>query len=816
MTQSDGGVGALDGITVLDLSGPEAQPCSRLLADLGADVILIEPPAGSPSRRIAPFANPAANDSPGPDDSLYFVLFNANKRGIVLDLESEDGRARFRDLVKSADVVLESGAPGRMDSLGLGYEALAEINPGIVMTSVTPFGQTGPYRNFRGADIAITSMGGTIYSEGEPEGPPTTMPRYQSYQMGSIHAAFGTLIALRHRRASGRGQRLDISMVEALAHMNMNLVRYSSMTDVAPRRGSRGSNGPTQYFQTADNQWVQLALTTPRQWQALATWIDDPELLEPRLQELSARDGMSDMINAKAAVFIRKRTAEEYLRVGSEKHVTVAPANSPRDLAEHPHAVAYDFLTPLKHPVHGEIKMPAGPAVYHGTPLSLRRPAPMLGQHTAEVLSEAAARRPAERSIAGTRANGGGSESESQPLAGLRILAFERVWAAPFGTRFLADYGADVVKVESTRFPDGRVFDREANPVAWRNTNASYGENNRNKRSIALDLHMPEGQELFKRLAGEADVVVENNAPGAMERFGIAYEALREVNPNIIMVSCPGYGSAGPMKDFVAVGQCLTSFTGLGYLWAQPGSQWPARAKNAYPDFITAGNLAVAIMAAVHHRDRTGEGQFVEIPQFQAAAAVIGLAFLEMQFSSDTVAPWGNRDPNAAPQGIYACGGGDRWCSISCPDDGNASWKALAAVMGRPELIEDPRFATFADRQANHDALDEEITAWTRTRSAHQVMYACQRANVAAGAVATGEDLYRDPQLRSRGYIVEVNHTVPGRLEHPGMTVNFSDSPGAIRRGAPTPGQHTREVLAEVLSLSEAELDQYAASGALS
>ena len=816
MTQTAGGVGALDGITVLDLSGPEAQPCGRLLADLGADVILIEPPGGSPSRSIAPFANEAVNASPGPDDSIFFVLFNTNKRGIVLDLESEDGRARFRDLVRTADIVLESGAPGRMESLGLSYETLAEINPGIVMTSVTPFGQTGPYRDFRGADIAVVAMGGSIYSEGEPEGPPTTMPRYQAFQLSSVHAAFGTLIALRHRRATGRGQRLDVSMMEALAHMNMNLVRYASMTEVSPRRGSRGANGPTQYFKTADDQWVQLALTTPRQWQALAAWIDDPALLEPRLQELSARDALSDMINAKAAVFINKLTAEEYLRVGSEKHVTIAPANSPRDLAEHPHALAYNFLTPLEHPVLGEIMMPAGPALYHSTPLALRRPAPMLGQHTAEVLEEAASRRPAEPAVTATAGNNGDSGSGSLPLDGLRILAFERVWAAPFGTRFLADYGADVVKVESTRFPDGRVFDREANPVAWRNTNASYGENNRNKRSIAIDLHMQEGQDLFKRLAAEADVVVENNAPGAMERFGISYETLREVNPNLIMVSCPGYGSAGPMKDFVAVGQCLTSFTGLGYLWAQPGAPWPARAKNAYPDFITAGNLALAIVAAVHHRDRTGEGQFVEIPQFQAAAAVIGMAFLEMQFNPGSGEPWGNRDPNAAPQGIYACGGGDRWCAISCPDDDNASWQALAAVMGRPHLIQDPRFATFADRQANHDALDEEITAWTRTRSAHQVMYACQRANVAAGVVSTGEDLYRDPQLRTRGYIVEVDHTVPGRIEHPGMTVNFSDSPGAIRGGAPTPGQHTREVLSEVLGLSEAELDRYETSGALS
>ena len=308
---------------------------------------------------------------------------------------------------------------------------------------------------------------------------------------------------------------------------------------------------------------------------------------------------------------------------------------------------------------------------------------------------------------------------------------------------------------------------------------------------------------------------MENNAPGAIDRFNINYDALKQVNPQLIMVSCPGYGAMGPMRNFTAVGQCLTSFTGLGYLWAQPDAKWPARGRNAYPDFITAGNLALSIMAALHHRERTGEGQYIEIPQFQAAASMIGLAFLEPQFGVGPAEAWGNRDPNAAPQGVYQCGGGDRWCAISCPDDDDASWRALAEVMGRPELADDPRFATFADRQRNHDVLDEEISAWTLTRSAHQVMYACQRAGIAAGMAATGEDLYLDPQLRERGYVVEVNHNVPGPVEHPGMTINFSESPGRVRMGAPTPGLHTREVLTGILGLSDEEYRALEESGAI-
>ena len=294
------GTGALHGLTVLDLTGPQGQPCGRILADLGAEVILIEPPSGSPSRRMAPFAH----GEPGPDNSLFFLHFNTNKRGITLDLDSKQDRARFLELVKSADVVLESGHPGEMEARGLGYDDLAAINPGVVVTSITPFGRTGPYRDFVGADIAVTALSGSAYPEGEAEGPPVTMPRYQGFQLSSIHAAFGTLIALWHRRTTGRGQHLDVSMTEVLAHKTMNLMRYAAMSEVMPRRGSKGGTGPTQYFQASDGVWVQLALTSPRQWVEFANWVNHPMLLDPAMRELSGRDTKADEITAIAGEFI--------------------------------------------------------------------------------------------------------------------------------------------------------------------------------------------------------------------------------------------------------------------------------------------------------------------------------------------------------------------------------------------------------------------------------------------------------------------------------------------------------------------------------
>ena len=804
-TSSSTSHSALEGVRILDLCGTEGQPCGRYLADLGADVILIEPPGGSPGRSLSPLAAQGRD----PERSLYFVNANTNKRSILLDLRSQEGQERFRRLASTADVVLESFSPGYLHTLGLDYDSLTQENPGLVMTSMTPFGQTGPYRDFRGSDIVINALGGLLHGEGEPNKAPLNMPRYQAYQMGGLHAAFGTLMALWWRHRTGLGQWVDVSLHEVMSHQNLILARYFSSQEIGERRAGRGGRGPSQYYPTKDG-WVMLALTPPRQWTEFAAWTGDPALMDPKYQLLENRDADFDLLNEKCAAFVAQFDTDELLREGSKRRVTVAPANSPSGFMKDPHAATRGYFQEVTHPVLGRYIAPGAPAVYSATPWEVRRPAPLRGEHTEEVLREIGEHPP---SPVPSGSSGRVENDDSMALEGVRVLAFSRVWAAPFGTRFLADYGAEVIKVESPRFPDGRLWDREVNPEIWLQAHANFGEINRNKKSVSLDLHTPAGQELFKRLAAASDVVVENNTPSTMARFGIDYEELKKVKPDIIMVSCPGFGSEGPLKDFVSVGQSLTSYTGLGYLGGELGSAWPLRGKSAYPDFITSANLALAVMAALHHRRRTGEGQYIELAQFQAAASMIGLAYLERSLGAMDPQPWGNRDPNMAPQGIYQCLGHDRWVAISCPDNG--SWQRLTRLMGRPGLVMDPNYSTLAARYANHDKVDELITEWTKTMTPHQVMYRCQQAGLPAGVVANGEDLYHDPQLRTAGYIVSVDHPFPGSVEHAGMTVRFTRTPGKVRRPAPTPGQHTNDLLTSLLGLSDAEIKGYAATGAL-
>jgi crotonobetainyl-CoA:carnitine CoA-transferase CaiB-like acyl-CoA transferase len=383
--------------------------------------------------------------------------------------------------------------------------------------------------------------------------------------------------------------------------------------------------------------------------------------------------------------------------------------------------------------------------------------------------------------------------SRSLPLSGIRVLDLSRVWAGPYGTRYLADFGAEVIKVESGKFPDGR---RPHDPA--------YAEINRNKRFITLNFQVPEGQELLKRLVAISDVVVENFSPRVMTQYGFNYERLLEVRPDLIMVSMPGFGQSGPHRDFASYGGPLMAYTGMALLWGYADSPLDAHSKIAHPDYIASGTLALAVLAALHHRARSGQGQFIEIAQVEATAAAMEVAFLDYFANGRIAAPRGNRDPNAVPQGCYPCLGHDAWCVVSCTTE--AQWRALAQVLGGDALVAAPRFATAAERWQRHDELDGLISAWTREYTPHQVMRLLQAVGVPASAVQTGEDLWRDIHLRRRDFMVTMAHPESGPLEHPGVTVRLHATPGQMRTPAGQLGEANEAVFRGLLGLTADEL----------
>ena len=802
--------GALDGLRILDLTSALGQPCGRALADLGADVVLVEPPEGSPSRKMAPFAG----DIPHHERSIYFLNFNTNKRSVALDLSSSQGKSMLQQLALHADAIIESHPVGHLDSLGLGYRDLATHRPDLVFTSITPFGQTGPYRDFVANDLVLDAVGGYVFTEGEPGEAPVAQPHYQTYQLTGLHAAFGTLLALRHRDRTGEGQHVDVAAHEVIASCQMHLRDYVAHLDLGKRWGSlpgpRGGLYPGNIYACRDG-WVVLTIMSDRQWRILTEWAGDPVLLQPKFRDPSIRTAELALINERIGAFVGRWDRHEFLEQTTQRRLSAGTMHSPAEFFEDPHVVERGTIVETEHPVAGRYKTVGGPVLYSRTPWRIRRPAPLLGQHTDEVQTEWLA---LKRAAARPHSSGALKPSSGElPLAGVRVAAFSRGWAAPYGTRYLGDYGAEVVKVESAKFSDGRTVDRNKEPDTWWELESMFAEMNRNKLSITLDLHTKEGQDIFKQLAIASDVVVENNKPGAMERFELAYEDLRRIKSDVIMVRGPAYGLTGPLRDHPAIGQCITAFTGLGYLWGFPNSSRQSRSKSAYPDLIVGAHIAFAVMAALRHRDATGEGQQVEVPQFQATASMIGTAYLEHSLSNTGPEPMGNRDWNGAPQGVYRCKGDDRWCAIACTTDDE--WRRLCELIEKPELADEPSLSSAGGRAQRHDELDATIEAWTAQRTPHQAMLMCQRSGIPAGVVASSEDLYRDPQLRERNYIVSIDHPTIGRLEHPGMTVRLTKTPGQIHHPCPMIGQHTSYVLREILGIPEEEQRQLEAAGAV-
>lgn len=792
---------ALGDIRVLDLTGPIGQSCGRLLADLGADVLKVEPPAGDPGRSLAPFAG----DQPGPERSLFFLHFNANKRGIVLDLEHDRGRSAFLDLVRDADVLLESFPTGTLERLALGYDDLRLLNPRLVFTSVTPFGRTGPHRDFKGNDLIGVATGGMLYINGEPQRPPVTSPLEQAYQMVGLHAALGTLLALLERRHSGLGQQVDVSMQDVQAHMFFNVVNYAANNDIPLRLGERGAIVPNGVYPAKDGH-VSLSIFQPRHWPLLVEWMADPVLADPGWEERELRRENGDLIDARIAEFTSGFTVMEFVAEGQRRHIPVGPIHTTADFVASPHVAERGIFVELEHPVLGRYRAP-GPSLR----MSATPPKISSWEAGARGWRSASGHKPAASApipdLPSSVAN-----PRRLPLAGIRVVDFSRVWAGPFGARFLGDYGADVIRVESVKFPDMRATPGLP-PRVRRERDAHFAEMHRNKRSVTLDLHAPRGRDLALRLIGEADVVVENFGLGVMERWGLGYADLRTVKPDVIMVGMPGLGSSGPHSTYLAYGQQLMGYLGLSPLWRQPESPMAASCKLAYPDFIAAGQLAAGVTAALLHRERTGEGQYIEVAQIDAVASAMGVAFLDYFLNGRVWEACGNVSPNYAPHGVYRCLGHDRWVAIACETEGE--WRDLCAAIGSPDLATDPRFATRALRHEHRTALDPLIEAWTEGQTPHQVMERLQRAGVPAGVVATSEDLYHDEHLRGRGFLVTIDHPEPGRIDHPGMTARLAATPGCIRRPAPLLGEHNDEIFLGLLRLSRTDYEELIAEGVI-
>jgi crotonobetainyl-CoA:carnitine CoA-transferase CaiB-like acyl-CoA transferase len=403
--------------------------------------------------------------------------------------------------------------------------------------------------------------------------------------------------------------------------------------------------------------------------------------------------------------------------------------------------------------------------------------------------------------------------ADALPLADLKVLDFMWVAAGPAATRVLADYGATVVRVESAHRPDasrtlapflGLPPDRE-DSVLFHNMNAG-------KRMLALDLATQEGRAVALDLVRWADVVAESFSPKAMRAWGLDYPALRAVKADVIMVSTCLMGQSGPLASFAGFGNLAAAITGFTGLCGWP-DRAPAGPFGAYTDYIAPRYITAVVLAALDHRRRTGEGQFIDLSQAESALHFLAPATLDYTVNGRVQAARGNRDREAAPHGVYPAAGGDRWIAIAVHDD--AQFTALCDVIGRGDLATDPRFTTPSARLAHQDVLDEHVAAWSRQHDAHEAERALQAHGVPASAVQNSRDLLADPQLAERGHFVRLTHPTRGATTVEGSRFRLSRTPARMPSAAPTLGHDTSYVLRTLLGYSEERIAALDAAGAL-
>ncbi len=783
--------GALAGLRVLDLTGRKGGYCGHLLANLGAEVILVEPPGGDALRREGPFKD----DRPHAEASLSFAAYHTNKHGIVLDIDTEQGRATLRDLARNANGLIEDKPVGFLERLGLGYESLKEFNPALVMTSISGFGMTGPYRDFKAPNIVAFAMGGLMNLCGHSGRAPLMGPCDIAYHLGSVHAAFGTLIALYNRRETGRGEHVDVSLQDVLAAdpFLRIITRYSVTGEILERTGHSQATTVAETYKCSDG-YARIFCNQPDHWKRLVAWLGNPpELMDPKYENVQNRFPLRPVLDRIIEARTSGYTTTGFFEEFQAARLAASPINSLSSFLADAQTQHRQFLVEVDHAHLGRHRFPGDPYKFSEGPCRVARGAPLLGEHRAMITEDFSHPSPWPAELGKRPRN-----PKALPFAGVRVISFPTGIVGPALSALLAEHGAEVISIEASR-------GLRSPQRGQRFQAASDLEANRNKKRVAINMKHPEGLALAKRLIAVSDVVAENYSARVMGSWGLDYPRMREVRSDIIMASLQAFGQTGPRRDFVSFGPILMAFSGMTYLWRDPEVEKPGAAcQTAFPDYIAPSYGALAILAALHYRARTGKGQYIDISQAETAASMIGPAYLEYLINGREPQPQGNFSPSAAPHGCYRCKGDDRWCVISV--EAQEEWIRFCEIAGHREWAADPRFADLAARVANRNALDALVESWTAQQTSHQVMMILQRDGIAAGVVQTAEDLYRDPHLRERGFSREVFRPQVGWVTSVGPSVRLTESDFTPKDEAHSAGEDNEAVFGKLLGLSTEQI----------
>ena len=784
MTTGDGPLAGLAGVRVLDLSEDIAGAyCTKLLGDAGASVLRGEPADGHRLRRWSRTGTVGRDGDP---DGALFRFLAAGQGSVVIDADRDvDARCAASDVL-----VVSSCEGGRMPRDGA---QLSSSHPDVVVVSLTPFGLSGPRRADARSEFLLQALSGSLHNHGTTDGPPLAVGGALAQWAVGVYGALGAVTALAVRRRTGAGGLVDVSALEAMA---LTLLCYPSVGAQLPggqRRRSTYQMIPG--VEPCRDGFVGLTTITAEQWHTFLAMIERPDLVaDPTLLVAPRRNERPDVVDA-IHDWTTARSVAEVIDVATQFRIPAVPIGNGAVLPALDHVVARGLFG--RNP-RGGWPHPRPP--FRGSASARRDPsaAPRFGERGDDGASAPVPRPARDRGL---------------PLDGVRVLDLTAFLAGPFATQYLATMGADVIKVESVQRPDPMRFSVPLGPDVpqWYEQGGIHLSVNLNKRAITLDLTDARGRELLLSLVARSDVLIENFTPRVMEQFGLTYEALRSVRPDIVMVRMPGFGLEGPWRDRPGFAASMEMLSGMAWITGYDGGTPNIP---GICDPVAGGHAAFAVITALEHRARTGEGQHIELAMLDMAANLIAEQVLEHDVYGHLMRCEGNRSPTAAPQGVYGCDADGTWVALSVTTD--AEWSRLRDVLGDPEWAGDPVLATAEGRRAAWQLLDKGLGEWFAARSSADALAALEAGGVPSEAVVAAYDVDGDEQMRARGFWEGIDHPVVGRVTYPGWPMRMSQRNGPwYRRPAPLLGQHNDEVLGAELGLSGHELEALRAAGVI-
>lgn len=781
----------LDQVRVLELTGTIGGAYTgKLFADAGAEVIKVEPPGGDRLRWWSASGSPAGGDS---GDGAFFQFLNAGKRSVVIDLDDPGGRDQFLALAATADLVVEDLGAGTVESMGLSHAELNDNNPALVLLSISPWGRGGPWDQRPANEFTLQSWVGSTHSRGIPDERPIGVGgKLGEFLVAANAAAMGLAALMAARRGDAQGEHVDVSAYEAMttsfvvyAHL------YAAYASDARTGATRSIEIPS--VEPAKDGWVGFCTITGQQFKDFCVVIDDPEMADdPVLSSGDGRMDNRDDVWERIARFTQAHSVDEIVEKATLMRVPVAPIGDGSRVAQIDHYAERGVY--VENP--GGFTQPRVPYQLSARPPRSVPPAPALGEADDELLEATGDPAPAPSPRPART-------EPSLPLAGLRVCDLATFWAGPVASCLLSALGADVIKVESIQRPDGMRFASGlTRDDLWEWSPVTHGANT-GKRSVTLDLSSDDGLAQVKRLVEMSDIVIENYSPRVVENFGLDWDEVHRLNPKAIMVRMPAFGLTGPWRDRTGFAMTIEQASGLAFLTGDPEGR--PLVPRGMCDQLGGMHAVFATLLALQHRAQTGEAQLVEVPLIEAGLNAAAEQVIEWSAYGQLLQRQGNRSPYAAPQGIYAATGEDRWVVISVDQD--AQWPALAALIGRDNWAE---WASRDERHAHHDEIDAAISAWVAERDRDAAVNELLAAGVPAAPVITGRESIDNPQLVARGHQQWMDHVVVGAVPYPSFPARFNGQYHRLGRPAPTLGEHNEEILSDVLGLDDPEIARLA------